>query len=62
MTPTLDILASGSKANGYVIHAGNERLLIECGVKPKEVLNAINYDVMSVGAVLCSHRATPRPL
>ena len=56
MTPTLDILASGSKANGYVITAGNERLLIECGVKPSEVLNAINYDVMSVGAVLCSHR------
>lgn len=55
MTPTLDILASGSKANAYVVTAGNERLLIECGVKPSEILKAIDYDVDSVVACLLSH-------
>lgn len=54
-TPTLDILASGSAANGYVIHAGNERLLIECGVKPSEILKAIDYKVNKVWACLVSH-------
>ena len=60
--PTLDILASGSAANGYVVTAGNERLLIECGVKPSEILKAFNYKISSVRACLVSHAHRPRSL
>lgn len=56
MNPTLQILASGSSANCYVVSVGNEKLIIECGVKPKEVLKALNYEVSKVGALICSHR------
>ena len=56
MTPTLQILASGSFANCYVIDTPDEKLIIEAGVKPKEVLKALNYEVSKVGALICSHR------
>ena len=56
MTPTLQILASGSSENCYIVNAGDEKLIIEAGVKPKEVLKALNYEVSKVGALICSHR------
>lgn len=56
MTPTLDILGSSSHGNAYVVTAGNERLLIECGVKPSEILKAIDYEIVSsVAGLVCSH-------
>lgn len=54
-TPTLDILASSSAGNAYVITAGNERLMIECGVPFREILKVINYEIKSVVGVLISH-------
>lgn len=55
MSTTLHIIGSSSAANGYILTAGDEMLIIEAGCKPKEYLNALKYDLSGVGAVLCSH-------
>lgn len=55
MSATLQVIGSSSAANGYILSASNEKLIIEAGCKPKEYLNALKYDLSGVGAVLCSH-------
>ena len=56
MKAELHILASGSSANGYILTAGDERLVIECGVDDKRVLKALDYDVSGVVGCLVSHK------
>lgn len=51
----IDVLNSGSSGNGYVIHAGDEMLLIEAGVKPQEFLKKINFRVGNVAGCIVSH-------
>lgn len=59
---SLTTLGSSSSGNCYIIQCGKEKLIIEAGIKIKEVLNALNYEVNSVAGVIVSHRATLRPL
>lgn len=58
MNPSLDIIASGSSGNAYVITAGHERLMIECGVPFKEVLHAIPWGgrISDTKGCLVTHR------
>jgi phosphoribosyl 1,2-cyclic phosphodiesterase len=49
------VLGSGSSGNGYVINTNGEYLLLECGVHPKEMLKAINFETAKVSGCLCSH-------
>lgn len=56
MTPTLDILASGSKANCYVLKAGQDHLIIEAGVKPSEIIQHIDFKTDRFIMCLCSHK------
>lgn len=58
MNPTLDVIASGSSGNAYLITAGHERLMIECGVPFKEVLHAIPWGgkISNTKGCLVSHR------
>lgn len=51
----LKIIDSGSKGNGYVLENNEEILLIEAGVKGKEILQAINYEVGKVVGCIVSH-------
>lgn len=55
MTPTLDILASSSAGNAYVLTAGNERLLIEAGVPFKKVLPLLWGKSLANTYVIASH-------
>lgn len=50
------VLGSSSDGNCYILDCGTEKLIIEAGVKDNIVLNALNYEVGNVGAVLCTHR------
>lgn len=49
------VLNSGSDGNGYLIATENETLLLECGVYPKEMLDATHYNVRHIVGALVSH-------
>ena len=51
----IDVVNSGSDGNCYVIHVQGEMLVIECGVKKKDFLNAVNYNTRDVKGCLVSH-------
>lgn len=48
-------LASGSKGNAYLIDDGVSQLLIECGIKYKDIQVALNFDTKRVVGCLLSH-------
>lgn len=52
----LRVIGSSSRGNSYAIICKDETLLLECGVRFKETLDAINYEIEKVVGVLCSHR------
>ncbi len=52
------VINSGSSGNGYALQTKKETLLIEAGVKTKEMLKAINYNVSRVSGCIVSHRHT----
>lgn len=56
MSATLHILSSGSAANGYIIRADNDVLILEAGIPFKECSKALGYDISKVQAVICSHQ------
>ena len=51
----IDVIGSGSSGNCYLISTDNETLVIECGVKKKDFLNAINYNTRGIVGCLISH-------
>ena len=55
MSATLTVLASSSSANGYIIQADNEVLILEAGVPFKECAKVLNYNLEDVKAVCVSH-------
>lgn len=48
---TLKVFASGSNGNCYLLTSGKNRLLLECGIKGKDLLSAINYD-LNISAIV----------
>lgn len=48
-------LATGSTGNCYLIDDGKTRLLIELGIRFKEIQQALNYETSKVAAALISH-------
>lgn len=55
MSATLTVLASGSSANGYILQADNDVLILEAGVPFKECAKALNFNLEDVRAVCVSH-------
>jgi len=51
----LTVLASGSKANCYVLQNENTALIIEAGVPMSQVYECIGYNIKKVVACLVSH-------
>ena len=51
----LKVVGSGSKGNCYIIQTSTSTLILELGVRWKEVLKALNYDISNVAAALASH-------
>lgn len=51
----LKILGSSSHGNCYILRAGNETLLLDCGVPFKEIQKALGFDLSSVVGCLATH-------
>lgn len=51
----LSILASSSKGNGYVLHNNTEALIIEAGVKFREVQKALDFKSNIIVGCIISH-------
>lgn len=49
------IMGSGSKGNSYIVQAGEEKLLIECGVPYKSILKGLNFNLENVKGCLITH-------
>lgn len=51
----IKVIATGSKGNFYILEAGEEILLLECGIQIKEIKKALNFDLSKVVGCLLSH-------
>lgn len=51
----LKVLGSGSSGNCYLLEGKEETLIIECGIKYKEILKGLNFDLSKVVGCLVSH-------
>lgn len=51
----LDVINSGSEANGYIIQNDNEALVIECGCKLIDAKKVLNWNTRKVVGCLVTH-------
>ena len=51
----LDVVASGSSGNSYIITAGKEKLMLDCGVRYKDIQAALGVNTASVVCCLVTH-------
>ena len=51
----LDVINSGSEANGYISQNDNEALIIECGCMLIDAKKALNWNTRKVVGCLISH-------
>lgn len=51
----IKVVGTGSKGNSYIIQAGEEILLLECGLNIKEIKKALNFNLSKVVGCLISH-------
>ena len=51
----LKVLGSNSKGNCYLLSTSKETLIIECGIKYKDVLKGLDYDLSKVVGCLVTH-------
>lgn len=51
----IKILGSSSKGNCYLLDDGSTKIMLECGVKFKEIQRGFNFSLTSVDACLITH-------
>lgn len=51
----IKILASGSTGNCYLLETSKETLILECGIRYKDILKGLNFDLSKVVGCLVSH-------
>ncbi len=51
----LRVINSGSKGNAYILDAGDEALLIECGVRFRDIKHAFNFDFKKLVGCIVTH-------
>lgn len=52
----LKVINTGSKAgNSYILEYGNKKILLDAGVKFRDTVKALEYDVMSLEGILLTH-------
>lgn len=52
----IKVLASGSTGNCYIIQAGEEKLLLECGIDYKNILIGLEHSIKGVKGCLITHK------
>ena len=55
---TLNVVATGSTGNCYVLIAGSEKLMLDCGIKYKDIQAALGFDTSRVVGCLVTHEHT----
>lgn len=55
MSIKITCLASGSKANCFIIDNGGHQLLLDLGITYKEILKSNEFDILKIQAVLVGH-------
>ena len=55
MTLTFKPIASGSKGNAYLVSDGKTKILIECGLKFRDIQIALDFRLSDINACLISH-------
>lgn len=51
----LKVLGSGSAGNCYLLQREKETLIIECGIKYKDILKGLNFDISNIVGCIISH-------
>lgn len=51
----IKIIGSSSKGNSYLLLTGKDTLMLECGVKYKDIFAALNFKIKSIIGCLCTH-------
>lgn len=51
----IKVLASGSSGNSYIIQAGEEILLLECGINYRDILKGLDFNISNVIGCLITH-------
>lgn len=51
----LKVLASGSKGNCYLIQGDNETIILECGIRYKQILEGLDFNLENVIGCLVTH-------
>lgn len=49
------VLGSGSKGNCYILTAGKEKLILDCGINLLEIKKELNFDLSNVIGCLLTH-------
>lgn len=52
---SIKILSSGSSGNCYLLETSKETLILECGIKYKDILKGLKFDLSKVVGCLVSH-------
>lgn len=55
MKANLVCIGSGSAGNAYIVNDGDNKLLLECGINTKAIMQGLNYDVRNLNC-LVTHR------
>ena len=56
MSTTLHCVSTGSVGNSFILDHDGEKLILELGVRWKDILSALDYRLDGVTACICSHR------
>ena len=54
MSATLTCVSSGSIGNSYILSVDGEKLILELGIRWKDILKSLNFNLESVRACLVS--------
>ena len=56
MTPVMRVIGSGSSGNGYFIRTDSGILLLELGMKWRDIMSSLSYNISDMCGALVSHR------
>lgn len=56
MSAKLTCISTGSIGNSYILECNGEKLLIELGVKWKDILKGVGYDLSNIAFCLVTHQ------
>ena len=52
----ISCINSGSSGNCHILECNGRKILLDLGVRWKEILNAIDYDLSAIDFALCTHQ------